>query len=46
MPSAAWTRRGTASGAGISARALLYIILGHVEHHRRVLEDRYGLTPR
>jgi uncharacterized damage-inducible protein DinB len=46
MPSDAWLRRGTASGAGISARALLYIILGHVEHHRSVLEERYGLTPR
>jgi uncharacterized damage-inducible protein DinB len=44
MPADAWQRRGTASGAGISARALLYIILGHVEHHRAVLEERYGLT--
>ena len=43
MPADAWVRRGTASGAGISARALLYIILGHVEHHRAVLEERYGL---
>lgn len=44
MPADAWQRRGTASGAGISARALLYIILGHVEHHRAVLEERYGIT--
>jgi hypothetical protein len=43
MPGDAWVRRGTASGAGISARALLYIILGHVEHHRAVLEERYDL---
>src|SRR5687767_11697336 len=34
MPSAAWERRGTANGAAVSARALVYIILGHVEHHR------------
>jgi len=44
MPADAWLRRGTASGAGVSARALLYIILGHVEHHRVVLEERYGVT--
>lgn len=44
MPADAWLRRGTASGAGISARALLFIILGHVEHHRSVLEERYGVT--
>jgi uncharacterized damage-inducible protein DinB len=43
MPGNAWPRRGTASGNGISARALLYITLGHVEHHRQVLEERYGL---
>jgi hypothetical protein len=43
MPDDAWVRRGVASGAGISARALLYIILGHVEHHRSVLGERYGL---
>jgi hypothetical protein len=46
MPANAWMRRGTASGSGVSARALLYIILGHVEHHRGVLEERYGVGPR
>jgi uncharacterized damage-inducible protein DinB len=44
MPAEAWERRGTANGALISARALVYIVLGHVEHHRSVLEDRYGLA--
>jgi hypothetical protein len=44
MPFDAWTRRGTASGSGVSARALLYIVIGHVEHHRGVLEARYGLA--
>jgi uncharacterized damage-inducible protein DinB len=43
LPEEAWTRRGTASNAAVSARALLYIILGHLEHHRNVLEERYGL---
>lgn len=44
LPVEAWERRGTANGASISARALVYIILGHVEHHRSVLEERYGLA--
>ena len=43
MPADAWTRRGTANDAAVSARALVYIVLGHVEHHRAVLEERYGL---
>jgi hypothetical protein len=43
MPDEAWERRGTSNGAVISTRALLYIILGHVEHHLSVLEERYGL---
>jgi uncharacterized damage-inducible protein DinB len=46
MPDEAWERRGTANDATVSARALAYIILGHVEHHLGVLEDRYGLTGR
>jgi len=43
MDPEAWERRGTASGKTISARALLYIIPGHVEHHLRVLRERYGV---
>lgn len=45
LPSAAWARRGEASGAPISARALAYIIVGHVAHHAAVLRERYGLSP-
>ena len=37
----AWSRRGTANGSTISARAMLYIILGHVEHHLVVMQERY-----
>lgn len=40
----AWERRGTASGMGVSARALLYIIVGHVAHHMNVLKERYGVA--
>ena len=44
MPADAWSRRGTANDSTVTARAILYIILGHVEHHRTVLEDRYRLV--
>jgi hypothetical protein len=43
MPSEAWTRRGSANNHVFSARALVYIILGHVEHHLAILTDRYHL---
>lgn len=43
LPPASWSRRGTASGHPVSARALAYIIVGHVTHHLGVLRDRYGL---
>jgi hypothetical protein len=32
---------GTASGTPISARALIYIIVGHVEHHMESLNEKY-----
>jgi uncharacterized damage-inducible protein DinB len=42
-PAASWTLRGEASGNAVSARALAYIILGHVTHHLGVLRERYHL---
>ncbi|NEU09286.1 DinB family protein [Flavihumibacter sp. R14] len=36
-----YNRRGTASEKPVSVRALLYILVGHVNHHRRILEERY-----
>ncbi len=39
-----WNRRGTASGQAVSARALLYIIIGHVAHHVAVLRERYAIS--
>jgi hypothetical protein len=39
-----WTCRGVANGKPISARALAYIILGHVAHHLGTLRERYGLA--
>jgi uncharacterized damage-inducible protein DinB len=44
LPFEGWTNRGEASGTTISARALAYIIPGHVSHHLGVLRDRYGLA--
>ncbi|HUH33596.1 MAG TPA: DinB family protein [Daejeonella sp.] len=34
-------RRGTASNKPVSVRALLYIVVGHVNHHRNIIEQRY-----
>ena len=34
-------RRGTASGYTVSARALIYVLVGHVEHHMASLHEKY-----
>jgi MOSC domain-containing protein YiiM len=44
MPSEACTRYGRANDHLVTARALVYIILGHVEHHLAVLSERYGIA--
>jgi len=41
LPTDAWMRRGVASGNPFTVRALAYIIVGHVNHHLRVLRERY-----
>jgi DinB family protein len=43
VPPGRWADRGEASGKVISARALAYIMVGHVAHHLGVLRERYGL---
>ncbi len=43
IPAAAWSAQGVASDNRVSARALLYIIVGHVTHHLGVLRAKYGL---
>lgn len=43
LPQDCWVKRGEASGRAISARALAYILVGHVSHHLGVLRERYGL---
>ena len=37
----AWLRRGTASDAEVSVRALGFIMVGHVRHHANILRERY-----
>lgn len=34
-------RRGTASGFTVSARALIYMLVGHVDHHMASLNEKY-----
>ena len=41
---AAWTRMGVASGFPVSARAIAYIIAGHLSHHASLLREKYGLA--
>ena len=41
MSDQAALRLGTASGATVSARALIYMLVGHVEHHMACLYEKY-----
>jgi len=41
LPDDAWAKRGIASGKPFTVRALAYITAGHVEHHVRMLRERY-----
>jgi len=41
LPAVAWERKGTASGSGISVRAVACIIAGHELHHREIVRTRY-----
>ncbi|MBV8049765.1 MAG: DinB family protein [Acidobacteriaceae bacterium] len=41
MPEEAWMRSGIASDNPFTVRSLAVIISGHVEHHRRVIRERY-----
>lgn len=36
-----WSRLGTANGNEITARALAFIMAGHIRHHMQVLRERY-----
>jgi hypothetical protein len=38
-----WPRMGNANGKPVSARAIAYIMAGHVRHHLVILRERYGI---
>ena len=38
-----WSATGNANGLAVSARAITYIMVGHVRHHIALLRERYGL---
>ena len=39
----AGARRGEASGKSVTARAMVWIIAGHMAHHVGILRERYGV---
>ncbi|HWK12241.1 MAG TPA: DinB family protein [Vicinamibacterales bacterium] len=41
LPAEAWDRRGVASDNPFSVRALAWLAAGHVEHHLRIVRERY-----
>jgi hypothetical protein len=46
LPGDAWMRTGMASGCTFTVRALGFIIAGHLEHHMRIIRERYLGTTR
>ena len=41
MDDSDWQRAGTASGSPVTARALAFIMAGHVRHHLNIVQERY-----
>jgi hypothetical protein len=41
LPEEAWTRRGVASGNPFTVLSLGFMVPGHVNHHIRILRERY-----
>ena len=41
LSDAAIDRRGNASGCDVSARALIYMLVGHLDHHMASLQEKY-----
>ena len=40
-----WSCMGNANGYPMSARAIAYVMAGHVRHHLAILRERYGVSP-
>ena len=45
LPDAAWSRMGIMSGSPASARALAFILAGHIRHHDAILRRRLQASP-
>lgn len=43
IPADRWSLTAVANGTPVSARALVHIIAGHMNHHTEILRTRYGL---
>ena len=43
LPAEAWKRSGTANGKKVTTVALVYVTYGHVEHHLKLLQERYKI---
>jgi uncharacterized damage-inducible protein DinB len=43
LDAAALDREGVASNTRVTARALVWLIAGHFQHHTGILRDRYGM---
>jgi len=43
LPGESFRRTVVASGHPVSGRALAWILAGHLEHHLRILHERYGV---
>lgn len=41
LPPEAWTRKGIVNDHPVSVRAYAYMVAGHLEHHRRIIVERY-----
>lgn len=41
MPEKAWTNKGSANNAEVTAGAVAYIIAGHAIHHSNIITERY-----
>lgn len=43
LDAAALEREGTASGLRVTAKALVWLVAGHFQHHFGILRERYGM---
>ena len=43
LPEKGWNRTGIAGGNPMTVRALAYMLVGHINHHMHIVEQRLGL---